>query len=437
MNLNRRQLLQLPALAFPVKAFSASGEPAPWRFHHDHIMGTSLDLEVFANTARDADAAEAAALREIARLSRILSTYDPSSEASRLTPATTSHSPELTAVLAAYRQWSAGTGGAISSRIGDKLNLDALGKPFIAAKAVEAARATGIAGIMLDAGGDVIVSGRAGANTQWPIGVSDPGSPYHNAPPLSILKISEGAIATSGTTARGAHVVDPRTGNAASGVLSATVVAPDAITANALSTALCVLGPDEGVKLVERTPGAECLVVSAAGRQYRSAGFSRFERPVILPAMAEASDWPEGYEVLIDLNLKNAGGRRPYVAVWVEDTSKKLVRNVILFAGKPRYLNELHSWWNINSNNPLWYTSSRPTPSPGRYLLRWDGLNEKRQAVPQGTYKITVETAREHSYYEKESALLPCLAGPSTATIKKTPEFEPVTITYGPKKQLA
>ena len=304
-------------------------------------------------------------------------------------------------------------------------------------KAVEAAWTAGLTGVLLDAGGDVIARGVAGDTGHWPIGVANPLTPYDNAPPLAVLNISEGAAATSGITARGSHIVDPRTGIPAVGVLSATVVAPDAVTANALATAICVLGPSEGLLLVERARGAECLIVSTAGQRYRSGGFSRFERPVIIPAMAEGT-WPPGFEVLIDLTLKDAGSRRPYVAVWVEDMSKHMVRNIVFFYRKPRYLNELRAWWSQNGNNPnLAYVTSRPTPAPGRYVLHWDGLDDKKKPVPPGTYKVFVETAREHSYYEKESTPIVCMEEPSTATIKKTPEFDPVTVSYGPRKQTA
>jgi hypothetical protein len=291
---------------------------------------------------------------------------------------------------------------------------------------------------MLDAGGDVIVSGAPGqSRAHWPIGVGDPRSVYYDTDPLSVLDVSETAVVTSGRTARGAHIIDPRTGAPpANDVLSATVVAPDAVTANALSTAICVLGVEAGIGLVERSREVECLVATGDGRLFRSRSFSHFERPVIIPAMA-AAVWPQGFEVTIDLNLKAVIGRRPYVAVWVTDMSNKLVRNIILFAGQPRFLNELHAWYDTNATNPLWYSTTRPTPAPGRYVLRWDGLGERKEPMPQGTYKIIVETSREHSYYEKEFTEIVCEGAPTTATIKGTPEFEPVPVTYGPKKQQA
>lgn len=440
MNLSRRSLLSLPAtgVLIPRGVLGAT----EYRFHHDHIMGTSLDLVVLTTSEREAETAEAAVLGEIARLSRILSTYDPRSEISRRGGERENQSPELSALFAAYDDWNHRSGGAIATSVRGKLNVDALGKPFIAARAVEAARRAvpGISGIMLDAGGDVIMSGgNQPPHQPWTIGVSNPQTPFHNAPPLSILHVSNGAVATSGITARGAHIIDPRTGVPATSILSATVIARDAITANALSTAICVKGATEGLQLVERTRGAECLIIPASGQPVRSAGFGRFERPVIIPAMA-ATGWPDGYEVVIDLNLKDAGSRRPYIAVWVEDMSKHVVRNVIVFylARKPRYLNELHTWFSLNANNPnLAYVTTRPTPSPGRYTLHWDGLDDDKKPVSQGTYKVFVETAREHSYYEKEFAQIVCADAPASAAIKKTPEFDAIPVTYGPGKRQA
>ena len=70
-------------------------------------------------------------------------------------------------------------------------------------------------------------------------------------------------------------------------------------------------------------------------------------------------------------------------------------------------------------------------------MLRWDGLAERKEPVPQGMYKIFVETSREDSYYEKEYTAIACEVAPTTATIKGTPEFEPVPVMYGPKKQQA
>jgi thiamine biosynthesis lipoprotein len=439
MKLTRRTILQLtaalPAASQPLPAVTGTDGPAEYRFHLDHVMGTSLDLVIFARSDHDAYAAESAALDEITRLCGILSTYSPASEVS-ISGLGSARSPELAAVAALYEDWSKRTSGGLSCHINGKLNLDALGKPFIAAKALEAARAAapGVTGMLVDAGGDIVVSGRNGSAGAWPIGVSDPAMPYYNARPVTILKVASGAVATSGTTARGAHLIDPRTGRAATSVLSASVIAPDAVTANALSTAVCILGEDAGLKLVERTYGAECMMIAASGRQIRSSGFSRFEKPVMIPVLA-AANWPQGFEVLIDLTLKDAGPRRPYIAVWIEDTSKHFIRNLVVCYRKPRYLNDLRAWFDINANRQTWNTVSRPTPAPGHYTLHWDGLDENRKPVAQGTYKVIIETAREHSYYTKEFAQIVCEEEPASASSRKSPEYDPMQVTYGPRKQ--
>ena len=78
------------------------------------------------------------------------------------------------------------------------------------------------------------------------IAVADPNAPHDNAEPLTRIVLTNAAIATSGAYARGAHLLDPRTGQQLKSAASATVVAPDAVTANALATTLCIAGEEEG-----------------------------------------------------------------------------------------------------------------------------------------------------------------------------------------------
>jgi thiamine biosynthesis lipoprotein len=58
------------------------------------------------------------------------------------------------------------------------------------------------------------------------------------------------------------HIIDPQTGYPARGAVSVTVIAQDAVTADALATAIFVLGPSEGISLAERLPGIEAFVIS-------------------------------------------------------------------------------------------------------------------------------------------------------------------------------
>ena len=70
------------------------------------------------------------------------------------------------------------------------------------------------------------------------------------------------------------HIIDPRTGHSPSHTASVSVVAPTAMAADALSTAVMVLGPDKGVRLLDALDGVEGLVVSKAGEAVRTTGFA-------------------------------------------------------------------------------------------------------------------------------------------------------------------
>ena len=121
------------------------------------------------------------------------------------------------------------------------------------------------------------------AKPGWTVGVQDPHHPEDNAPAIARCCLHDHAIATSGgyerfytiDGKRHSHIFDPRTGRSADGAASATVIADDNVTANALATTLCVLTPVEGLRLAAATPGVECLLVTKDGKQFRSAGFGR------------------------------------------------------------------------------------------------------------------------------------------------------------------
>src|SRR5258708_31974913 len=109
-------------LASPLAVLIPRTPNTEYRFHHDHVMGTSLDLVLYAPPARDAEAnvAHAAIFSEIDRLSKILSTYDPASEISRLNAsvAAGARSREVSLVLDAYDYCGRRTSGAISALTG-------------------------------------------------------------------------------------------------------------------------------------------------------------------------------------------------------------------------------------------------------------------------------------------------------------------------------
>ncbi|MFI7581040.1 FAD:protein FMN transferase [Kocuria kalidii] len=99
----------------------------------------------------------------------------------------------------------------------------------------------GCANVCVDAGGDVVTRGLAGPGEPWEVGIRHPDDA--GAVTWTVLP-GNGAVSTSGTYERPAHIVDPRTGRPARGARSATVVGPDARLAGVLATALVVAGRD-------------------------------------------------------------------------------------------------------------------------------------------------------------------------------------------------
>jgi thiamine biosynthesis lipoprotein len=101
--------------------------------------------------------------------------------------------------------------------------------------------------IQVNAAGDLTLRGginEKGAVGPWKIGVVNPDNRQEV---LRIFEINDGAIATSGTYERGAHIFDPATGTIAIGAKSATVLGPDGGLTDALATALMVAGEDGAV----------------------------------------------------------------------------------------------------------------------------------------------------------------------------------------------
>jgi len=128
---------------------------------------------------------------------------------------------------------------------GTRLVLDGIAKGFAADLALAALAGAGATSGLVDLGGSSLaVFGEA-----LHVDVRDP---TREGPPWASFRLGEGAIGTSGDSERGGHIVDPRTGGPARGVLQATVVAASAMEADALSTAVFVLGAEEGLALLAR-----------------------------------------------------------------------------------------------------------------------------------------------------------------------------------------
>jgi thiamine biosynthesis lipoprotein len=160
---------------------------------------------------------------------------------------------------------------------GMRIDLGGIAKGYAVDKAVEAMKKKGALGGMVDLGGNIRCFGRAPRGQEkWRIGIQDPnvtpgelgGSKY-----LLILELGDASVATSGdyrrfTVVQGhkqSHILDTRTGQGVAKVASDTIIAPDATAADALSTAVNVLGAEAGLALVDRLPSIEAIIIPADG----------------------------------------------------------------------------------------------------------------------------------------------------------------------------
>ena len=117
-------------------------------------------------------------------------------------------------------------------------------KGWAADNCAEILLAAGADHIQVNAAGDLALRGGFTPEQPWSIGVVNPDNRLEI---LQTFEISDGAIATSGTYERGAHINDPHTGMIAIGAKSATVIGPNGAIADALATALMVAGRDGAV----------------------------------------------------------------------------------------------------------------------------------------------------------------------------------------------
>ena len=125
----------------------------------------------------------------------------------------------------------------------------------------------------IDAGGDVYVRGGNGEDGSWRIGIRHP---RDAAQLVETLAVTDAAVCTSGdyerrNAAGRHHVLDPRTNAPADSCASVTVIAPTAMVADGLSTAAFVLGPRDGLSLIEAN-GAEGLVMTPALERVETPG---------------------------------------------------------------------------------------------------------------------------------------------------------------------
>lgn len=280
------------------------------------MMDSFVTITVYAPDEAKAKAAMDAAFDRMAEIESIASRFDEASELSRLNREgiVNNPSPDLRELITLSLEYHRITGGAFDITIlplldlwaaglwqetpevqqarvdetmslvgsdkviveedrifftvtGVRVTLDGITQGYAADEAMEVLEATGIKSGLINVSGDIAILGTKPNGDPWVVSLVNPADTTQS---LADFKLVNKAISTSGNyeryfdpTQAVSHIIDPKTGYSAQKSTSATIVAANATQADALATAAFVLGPEDGVTMVEEVKGVECLIVGA------------------------------------------------------------------------------------------------------------------------------------------------------------------------------
>jgi thiamine biosynthesis lipoprotein len=305
-------------------------------------MGVPWTITVYAESDAAGHGAIAAAFAEIERLEGVLSDYDPESEVSRLSAAAPTQAPvplseDLWRVLHEAVAWRDKTAGAFDPTVGPlttlwrqarrsgampradklaaarqavgaktleldedhktamlltramRLDLGGIGMGYAIDRGMDVLAMHGITSAMIDASGDIAVSGPPPGADAWTIEVD--ARVDEDGAGREMLTLVNAAVTTSGDAfqaveidgTRYSHVVDPRTGLGVAGPAAVTVIAADCTTADAVATAASVLGAEAGLAFVETVPGAAARFVASSDGERREARSTRWPAQLAQP----------------------------------------------------------------------------------------------------------------------------------------------------------
>jgi len=251
------------------------------------VMGTTVRVEV---AEKDAPELVDQALKEVRRLDKLFSRFDPASEISMINRLAGEDSfqisPDTFKVIETAKKINELSRGAFDITLGHsedllldektrkvylrrkgiKIDLGGIGKGY----AVDSARGIllkrGVKSAIIDMRSSIAVIGDG-----WRVGVLDPKD--RNRILGTVILNNGDALSTSGQYERPGHIIDPRTGKPADKCLSVTVITQNAALADALSTAIFILGPSEGMKIIKLMKNVSVVIVDKSGKVYDNFGF--------------------------------------------------------------------------------------------------------------------------------------------------------------------
>jgi thiamine biosynthesis lipoprotein len=325
-----RKLIISLAIALLITAiFSCTPREQELQRRTQFIMGTLVEIAVREMDSEKAQSAITSAFDEMQRLENLMSTQLAHSEISRLndlageqTPLAVS--PDVLAVIHRGIYWGNKSQGALDISIGPvsslwsfdndnssipntqqlegathlvnfreieideskvrlkqpgmSLHLGAIAKGYAVDRAMAVLEKNGVRHALINAGGDLIVLGERKDGQPWSIGLQHPRQPEKLSASFSL---SGKAVATSGDyqkyfmkdNTRYHHILDPKTGLPARGVISCTIIAETVMDADALATAVFVLGSEKGMSLVDSVDGVEGMMITESGATLFSKNF--------------------------------------------------------------------------------------------------------------------------------------------------------------------
>ena len=239
--------------------------------HVEHVMGMAVSIDL----RRDIDEEPLidAVVEWLHWVDETFSTYKPDSAISRLARGELDLDlapREVLDVLDRCEELRVVTEGYFDARACGRLDPSGFVKGWAVDAASEILLRAGAADHCVNAGGDMRMRGEPEPGRLWQVGIAHP---LVRDALCAVLSVGDGAVATSGTAERGAHVFDPDTGRAALDLASVTVLGPDLATADAYATGALARGLSAPGWL-SGLDGYEALVVDAGGHIWRTAGLA-------------------------------------------------------------------------------------------------------------------------------------------------------------------
>ena len=319
-----RAWLGLAVCVLVLQALLAQVAFADWYRDDQPIMGTSITVELWHEDDAEAAKLMAAVMAEMRRIEQDYSPYIESSELSRLNRKAarrpTRVSKEMWKLLKASRRVSELSGGAFDityasagklydyrererpanaelanavdainyrhvvlmrgrrvrySHPGVSIDLGGIAKGYAVDLGIEILQKHGVTEALVAAGGDSrIIGDRRGR--PWTVGVQDP---RDKSKMIALLPLADTAVSTSGDYeryfeddgVRYHHIINPDSGDSARELRSVTILGPEGLFTDALSTAVFVLGLEPGLKLIDTLPGIDAVIVDGQGNLRYSA----------------------------------------------------------------------------------------------------------------------------------------------------------------------